>query len=309
MTNNNSNKGGLIVVGSYVSKSSKQLQQLIDNMAIETLEINVLEILTAFQQERKKKFLSSPLLDQQPLQESFFHTLLFEDKTLSALFQSYLQKIVETVLPDSSSGSSTDRKKAKDMVIFTSRHFVKDSHLIDLKFISYFITQLVYYLPEKPSFVISKGGITSHEVAQYGLSVASAKVLGQIEKGIPVWSLSSFAKPSPDIPKKQKDDLSKKFQDLLYVVFPGNVGDEQALCRVANKLGVAYQEKKMENENKEMKSTITIKKHTDKTRTGRNGSNYSVFAAEIPRKIPDLDDMLKEMKQKKKAMAAFNICK
>ena len=54
-----------------------------------------------------------------------------------------------------------------------------------------------------------------------GLATSSARVLGQIEPGIPVWALGPGA----------------KFKDLRYVVFPGNVGDAGSLMRVVAKLG------------------------------------------------------------------------
>jgi hypothetical protein len=64
------------------------------------------------------------------------------------------------------------------------------------------------------------GGITSHEVAEYGLHAKSAQVLGQIDYGVPLWRITGSG--------------------TIYVVFPGNVGTEQSLCDVAHKLGLQY---------------------------------------------------------------------
>ncbi len=66
-------------------------------------------------------------------------------------------------------------------------------------------------------FVVAKGGITSSDVGTKGLNVRRVEVAGQMLPGIiPVWIL-------PD---------DSDFPGLPYVVFPGNVGDEDALVRV-----------------------------------------------------------------------------
>ena len=39
----------------------------------------------------------------------------------------------------------------------------------------------------RPSYILAKGGVTSHEVAICGLGMSRARVLGQIESGVPVW--------------------------------------------------------------------------------------------------------------------------
>ncbi|MEX2374883.1 MAG: four-carbon acid sugar kinase family protein [Dehalococcoidia bacterium] len=67
--------------------------------------------------------------------------------------------------------------------------------------------------------VVAKGGITSADVAKRGLHARRARVVGQIGSGIPLWSLPSQAGPM-----------------MPYVVVPGNVGDEDALLRVLNRL-------------------------------------------------------------------------
>ncbi|WP_295124967.1 four-carbon acid sugar kinase family protein [uncultured Leifsonia sp.] len=59
--------------------------------------------------------------------------------------------------------------------------------------------------------VIAKGGITSAEVAHVGLGADEAIVLGQILPGVSVWRLVVDERP------------------LIYVVVPGNVGDNDTL--------------------------------------------------------------------------------
>lgn len=69
--------------------------------------------------------------------------------------------------------------------------------------------------------VISKGGITSADVARRGLGASSATVLGPVLAGIPVWTLP-------------RDDGGT----VIYVVVPGNVGDDRTLVDVASALSL-----------------------------------------------------------------------
>jgi uncharacterized protein YgbK (DUF1537 family) len=75
-------------------------------------------------------------------------------------------------------------------------------------------------LTMRPNFIIAKGGITSSDVGVKGLGVKKALVLGQILKGVPVWLTGP----------------ESKFPNMPYVIFPGNVGDENALYDAVLKL-------------------------------------------------------------------------
>jgi len=79
--------------------------------------------------------------------------------------------------------------------------------------ISQGVQSLVGRLKVTPAFIIAKGGITSSTVGTEALGVKKANVLGQICPGIPVW---------------QTDDTSK-FPKIPYVIFPGNVGNDETL--------------------------------------------------------------------------------
>ncbi len=68
----------------------------------------------------------------------------------------------------------------------------------------------------RPSWVIAKGGITSHDVAVRGLGIRRAEVLGQLFPGT-VSVFRPVAAP-PEV------------LGIPYVVFAGNVGDEKALA-------------------------------------------------------------------------------
>jgi uncharacterized protein YgbK (DUF1537 family) len=67
---------------------------------------------------------------------------------------------------------------------------------------------------------VAKGGITSIQVAKTALGVNEALALGQIQPGVPVWRMGA----------------ESRWPGLAYVVFPGNVGDENALARAVQTL-------------------------------------------------------------------------
>jgi uncharacterized protein YgbK (DUF1537 family) len=69
-------------------------------------------------------------------------------------------------------------------------------------------------------FLIAKGGITSSDLATKALEADRAMVLGQILPGIPVWKLGA----------------ESRLPELPYVVFPGNVGGDEALSDAYEKL-------------------------------------------------------------------------
>jgi uncharacterized protein YgbK (DUF1537 family) len=69
--------------------------------------------------------------------------------------------------------------------------------------------------------VVAKGGITSAEVAKRGFGIRRARVVGQIDVGIPLWELEP-----------------RRGRVIPYVVVPGNVGDEEAILRILQRLGV-----------------------------------------------------------------------
>ncbi|UQN28933.1 four-carbon acid sugar kinase family protein [Brachybacterium kimchii] len=83
------------------------------------------------------------------------------------------------------------------------------------------LTTAVADLLPRVGTVISKGGITSAEVARRGLGARTAHVLGQILPGVSAWCLSA-----------------RDGRELLYIVVPGNVGDQDTLVRVLEAVGI-----------------------------------------------------------------------
>ncbi len=82
------------------------------------------------------------------------------------------------------------------------------------------VTSIIGNLTVRPGFIIAKGGITSSDVGVKALGVRKALVMGQVAPGVPVWD----------------PDAQSKFPHMPYVIFPGNVGDEQTLLRVVENL-------------------------------------------------------------------------
>ncbi|OEK08274.1 hypothetical protein A8C32_02115 [Flavivirga aquatica] len=56
------------------------------------------------------------------------------------------------------------------------------------------LVTLVQGLQVRPKYLLAKGGITSHDLAIKGLGMKRSKVLGQIEAGIPVWEMGEETK-------------------------------------------------------------------------------------------------------------------
>ncbi|HOT21851.1 MAG TPA: nucleotide-binding domain containing protein [Sedimentibacter sp.] len=111
-----------------------------------------------------------------------------------------------------------------DTLIYTSRSVIlgnDNTPNLDIgNKISLYLAKIVKQLKEAPAFIVAKGGITSSDIATEGLNVEEAIVCGQIANGVPVW----------------KCGRESKFYGLVYVVFPGNVGDEDELTNVIKRL-------------------------------------------------------------------------
>jgi len=172
-------QGGLIVVGSYVAKTSGQVAALLQT-GIEHIEVSVARLLDD---------------EQRGLEVS----------RVSAAATALLQR-------------------GKDVLIFTSRDLVTGTDaaasLAIGQRVSASLVQIMQGIGVRPSYVLAKGGITSSDLATQALGAKRAMVLGQILPGVPVWQLGP----------------ETRFPGLSYIVFPGNVGGEEALADVVRAL-------------------------------------------------------------------------
>ena len=173
-------KGSLVIVGSYVPKTTRQLQYLLEQNSHRSIEVNVPEILG------------------------------------SSTAGTYAQSIIEETNQLLGSG--------QDVVVHTSRLLEKGpdaaTSLRINSTISSFLVSIVKGITVRPKFIVAKGGITSSDIATRGLAAETAVILGQIIPGVPVWRL----------------DAGSRFPEMIYVVFPGNVGDDGALEEVCRRL-------------------------------------------------------------------------
>ncbi|MGB3310376.1 MAG: four-carbon acid sugar kinase family protein [Nodosilinea sp.] len=87
--------------------------------------------------------------------------------------------------------------------------------------VSALLMDVIKGLPADIGFLISKGGITSNDTLSTGLALQTARLLGQILPGV------SVVRTPAD---------HAQFPDLPVVLFPGNVGDEDALAIVYRRL-------------------------------------------------------------------------
>ena len=82
------------------------------------------------------------------------------------------------------------------------------------------LVEVVSGIATMPAWVVAKGGITSSDIAPRALGASVGTVLGQLAPGVSAWRLGR----------------ESRFPGLLYVVFPGNVGDEGSLRSVIGQL-------------------------------------------------------------------------
>jgi uncharacterized protein YgbK (DUF1537 family) len=173
--------GGLVVVGSYVEKTTEQLRAALELPGVEGVELRVQELI-------------SPEGGDGELARA---------------------------------GSMVNRALAGggDVVLFTSRALKSGrSDAENLAIggrVSRALCGIVAGLAVAPRFLIAKGGITSADVATAGLQVRRAMVLGQVLPGVPVWRLGE----------------ESRFPGMSYVVFPGNVGEADALAQAISIFG------------------------------------------------------------------------
>lgn len=108
----------------------------------------------------------------------------------------------------------------QDALLYTSRELVTGgdaaASLAIGSQVSAALVAIVRGLRVQPRYLVAKGGITSSDIATQALGIRRALVLGQILPGVPVWQTGA----------------ESRYPGLPYIVFPGNVGSEQALVEI-----------------------------------------------------------------------------
>jgi uncharacterized protein YgbK (DUF1537 family) len=169
---------GLIVAGSYVDKSSRQLQRLFDSGLAKPVELRVDEVISSNKRQEVARVAAEA------------DRILLEGTTAAV----YTTRRVR-VSPDEDFAETGKRIM---------------SGLCDV----------VATIKSRPAYVVAKGGVTSIQVAKTALGVNEAFALGQILPGVPVWRMGA----------------ESRWPGLAYVVFPGNVGDENAVLKAVQTL-------------------------------------------------------------------------
>ncbi|MGJ8695253.1 MAG: four-carbon acid sugar kinase family protein [Verrucomicrobiaceae bacterium] len=136
---------------------------------------------------------------------------------------SLLENPDDTLFPLSAQLNQTI-ESGKTAILFTSRDRIdapnEEANLAISQTISRALVSLVQSVVARPSFLIAKGGITSSDIATDALGVKTAHVLGQILPGVPVWTIGN----------------ETRHPGLAYIIFPGNVGGDDALTQAYQKL-------------------------------------------------------------------------
>ncbi|OKH35553.1 Hrp-dependent type III effector protein [[Phormidium ambiguum] IAM M-71] len=197
-------KPGAVIVGSHVKKTTEQLEKLLQEPGIVGIEVDVSHLLDD----------DPPLpLDKGGESDSPLDKGGQRGVQRAALLEKTLQNVHNA------------HNEGKTPVVYTSRQELTfpDTET-RLKFgveVSTLLMDVVRGLPKDIGFLISKGGITSNDVLSTGLALTSARLLGQILAGC------SMVRTPENHPQ---------FPNLPVVLFPGNVGDADALATVYRRL-------------------------------------------------------------------------
>ena len=114
--------------------------------------------------------------------------------------------------------AEADISNGQDVLIMTSRKLVTGADeraSLDIgSTVARALVDFLQRLTTRPRYIIAKGGITSADMAKQGLNISKALIVGQALSGVPLW---------------RSDEETSRWRGLSYVVFPGNVGGEDAL--------------------------------------------------------------------------------
>jgi uncharacterized protein YgbK (DUF1537 family) len=131
---------------------------------------------------------------------------------------------METEIKRAAERVNTHLEQSRDVVLYTSRDVVTGTNAgtsLDIgRVVSDSLIRIIAAVRHQPRYLVAKGGITSSDVATKGLHVKRAMVLGQVMPGVPAWRLEG----------------NSRYPGMSYIVFPGNVGDDNALRDIQKKL-------------------------------------------------------------------------
>ena len=149
-----SENGSLVIVGSHVPKTTRQLNWLLANGGYKDIEVNVAELLQPGETLTLAETIS---------------------KQTDQLLSSGNNVVIHT----------SRRLETGDDV---------ESNLKINALVSDFLVSIVKGITVRPKLIMAKGGITSSDLASKALSAEKALVLGPVIPGVPVWLMDKKSK-------------------------------------------------------------------------------------------------------------------
>jgi uncharacterized protein YgbK (DUF1537 family) len=130
----------------------------------------------------------------------------------------------DAVLDAAIADAKQSLKGGQDVLVMTSRNLVLGGDAISSlnvgSIVAAMLVKVVQGIETMPRYIISKGGITSSDIATKGLNMRRAMVVGQAAPGVPLWRC---------------DEETSRHRGVPYVVFPGNVGGEDTLAELVGR--------------------------------------------------------------------------
>jgi len=144
-------EGGLVVVGSYIEKTTAQLESLLSLPGTQPVELAVDRLADPGSRESETRRVASAAIAAMAAGR---HAVVFTSR-----------------------GRKSSLGTAGDLA---AGRVVSDA-----------LVAVVRAIPRRPRMLIAKGGVTSCDVAIHGLGMRKAHVLGQAAPGVPVWQMGA----------------------------------------------------------------------------------------------------------------------
>ena len=141
--------GGLVIVGSYVDKTTRQLEAV---FGFANLDVVQVEVDRLFDPDTRETEITKVATTAEASMVSGRNALVYTSRKISSV-----------------GGRAGELPVAET--------------------VSAALVAILQRIQRRPRFIVAKGGITSSDLATRGLGVRRAEVLGQIAAGIPVWRL------------------------------------------------------------------------------------------------------------------------
>ncbi|KAJ6793144.1 Uncharacterized protein M6B38_111235 [Iris pallida] len=155
--------GGLIVVGSYVPKTTKQVEELKSRLG---------------------------------------HTLKWVEVSVEKLAMKSLEEREEEI-DNAAEIANVSLSARKDTLLVTSRQLItgkSPSESLEINYkVSSALVEIVRRINARPRYILAKGGITSSDIATKALEARRAMVVGQALAGVPLWQLGAESR-FPGVP-------------------------------------------------------------------------------------------------------------